>query len=260
MPRLHTLPPSVRLAAACFAALILGFVLLAQVNLWHQVSGGTAPGPDDVLKRYHGDPERSRLDDVLDHEAHPSLDDPKNMWQYLGGESWEDPTTQANREVILDWVRAGAPEDGFAKVKPILTGAGMCGDCHVPGGLKEDLPFDTYEAVLPLTKPGGKYPLNTLLISAHNHLFGFAAMALLLSLGACFTGLPGRLRMLLILGASGGAALDIAAWFLTRTWGSPWHFAIMLGGGLFGLSCTAMALAVLHEAVLARGGKADAAA
>ena len=260
MPRLSSLPPSVRLAAACFAALILGFALLAQVNLWHQVNGGEPPSPDVVLKRYHGDPERSRLDDVLDHEAHPSFEDPKNMWQYLGGESWEDPVTQERHKAITDWLRAGATEEGYAKVKPILAGEGACGDCHVPGGVMGELPFDTYEAVLPLTKPGGKYPLNSLLISAHNHLFGFAALALLLSIGACFTGLPTKLRMLLILGASGGAALDIAGWFLTRSWGSPWHFMIMTGGGLFGLCTTAMALAVLHEAVLGRGGTADGAA
>ena len=259
MPRLSALPPSVRLAAACFAALILGFALLAQVNLWHQVSGGTPPTPDTVLKRYHGDPDRSRLDDVLDGEAHPGLDDPKNMWQYLGGESWEDPVTQENRKVITDWIRAGAPESGFKNVKSILTAEGKCGDCHVPGGMMESMPFDTYEAVVPLTKPGGKYPLGKLLISAHNHLFGFAALALLLSIGVCFTGVPNKLRMLLILGASGGAALDIAGWFLTRSWGEPWHLLIMTGGGLFGLSTTAMALAVLHEAILGRGGEADAA-
>lgn len=258
MPRLSSLPPSVRLAAACFAALVLGFALLAQVNLWHQVSGGEPPGPDKVLTRYHGDPDRTRLDDVLDGEAHPSLDDPKNMWQYLGGESWDDETTQANRKRITDWVRAGAPEDGFAALKPILTGMGLCGDCHVAGGIKEDLSFETYAAVQPLTKPGGKYPLSTLLISAHNHLFGFAVLALLLSVGVCFTGLHNRLRMLLILGASGGAALDIAGWFLTRTWGSPFHLMVVSGGGLFGLCTTAMALAVLHEAILGRAGKVDA--
>lgn len=259
MPRLRSLPPSVRLAAACFAALILGFALLAQVNLWHQVSGGTPPTPEKVLHRYHGDPDRSRLDEVLDHEAHPELHDPRNMWQYLGGESWEDPTTQKNHKLITDWLRAGATEEGFATVKPILTGAGLCGDCHVAGGTMESLPFDSYASVKPLTLPGGKYPLPKLLISAHNHLFGFAALAFLLSLGVCFTGLPNTLRMLLILGASGGAALDIAGWFLTRAWGAPWHLLIMTGGGLFGLCTTAMALVVLHEAVLGRG-EADAAA
>ena len=42
MPRLSALPGTVRLAAGCFAALVLGFVLLAQANLWYQVDGGRA--------------------------------------------------------------------------------------------------------------------------------------------------------------------------------------------------------------------------
>ena len=44
--RLVDLPGHVRLTAACFALLILGFGLLAQVNLWVQDGGGSAPGPE----------------------------------------------------------------------------------------------------------------------------------------------------------------------------------------------------------------------
>ncbi len=257
MPRLSALPGVIRLAAGCFAALVLGFVLLAQVNLWYQVDGGNPPGPDKVLVRYHGDPDRTRLDVVLDLEL--SVDDPRNMWQYLGGSERDDPVTTENHAKITDWIRAGAPEAGWSKVAPIFTGMGKCGDCHVEGGVKADMPFETYAQVLPHTKPGGKYPMGSLLISAHNHLFGFAVLAFLLSLGVGLTGLPTRLKMLLILGASGGAALDIAGWFLTRAWGSPFQMMIMLGGGLFGLCTTLMAVALLYEAAFGRGGKGDAA-
>ncbi len=257
MPRLSALPAPIRLAAGCFAALTLGFALLAQANLWFQVSGGEPPTPDEVLTRYHGDPDKTRLDDVLDGAR--DLEDPRNMWQYLGGEGWEDEATQSARTLVLDWVRAGAPKDGDAgwkTVAPIFTGMGKCGDCHVEGGVKADLPFATYADVQPLTQPGGGYPLASLLISAHNHLFGFAVLALLTSLGVCFTNVPGRLKLLLILGASGGAALDIAGWFLTRAWGSPFHGMILTGGALFGLCTTAMALALLVEAAFGRGGAA----
>ncbi|MDA1194666.1 MAG: hypothetical protein O2894_05730 [Planctomycetota bacterium] len=256
MPRLASLPASFRLAAACFAALVLGFALLAQANLWYQVSGGTPPSADQVLVRYHGDPDRTRLDDVLDPVAHPDADDAHNMWQFLGGDGWNDPTTQTNRTTILTWVRAGAPESGWQSVAPIFTGMGMCGDCHAAGGPKADLPLTTYAHVFPLAQPGGRYPLGPLLISAHNHLFGFAVLALLLSVGVGFTRAPARLRALLILAASGGAALDIAGWFLTRAWGAPFQFMVMLGGGLFGISSVLMALAILHEAAL--GGRSSA--
>ena len=249
MPRLVDAPAPVRLAVGCFAALVLGFVLLAQVNLWHQVGGGAPPGPDTVLHRYHGNPDITRLHDVLDLSK--GLDDGRNMWQYLGGQSRDDPTTLANRTSILDWVDAGAPEAGWATVQPIFTGFETCGGCHAPGGAKKDKPFTTYEQVLPFTKPGGGAPLGPLLISAHTHLFGFAVLAFLLSLGLCATRIVGRPRALLILAASAGAALDISGWFLTRSWGRPFHFQVMLGGGLFGLACTLMALAMLRDCVLA---------
>ena len=66
MPRLFQLPPGGLVAVGCFTLLVLGFALLAQVNLWFNVGPGSPPTPDDVLLKYHGDPERSLLDVVLD--------------------------------------------------------------------------------------------------------------------------------------------------------------------------------------------------
>jgi hypothetical protein len=249
MPRttLLQLPGTVRLAVGCFACLVLGFALLAQVNLWHQVGGGRPATPAQVLERYHGNPDRTRLHAVLD----PALPytDPHNMSQFLGGSAPEDETTLARRAAILGWVDAGAPESGWSEVAPIFTALESCGACHAPGGERQDLPLTTLDEVMVVAQPGVGYPLAPLLISAHNHLFGFATLALLLSLGLCLSRVRGRLRVLLIVAASGGAALDIAAWFLTRAWGAPFHWLILLGGGLFGLSTTLMALFVLRDVV-----------
>ena len=259
MPRLIDAPGSLRLAVGCFACLILGFVLLAQVNLWHQVGAGQPPGPHAVLLRYHGDPDKTRLHDVLD-PARP-LSDRRNMSQYLGGSSLEDPVTIERRKQILDWVEAGAPESGWQAVAPIFTAIESCGACHVAGGEKRDLVFSTYADVRPMTTYGAPTPLGPLLITAHNHLFGFSVLALLLSVGVCCTRVRGLLRGILILGASGGAALDIAGWFLTRQWGSPFHLLVMSGGGLFGLSTTIRALAILRDALAGGlGAEVDAAA
>ena len=92
-------------------------------------------------------------------------------------------------------------------------------------------------------------PIARLLLSAHNHLFGFSVLALLLALGLCLTRLASPLRGALIVAAFGGAAIDIAGWFITRTWGSPFHWMILIGGGLFGLSTALMALLILRDAV-----------
>jgi hypothetical protein len=183
------------------------------------------------------------------------------MSQYLGGASLDDAVTIERRKQILDWVEAGAPESDWTAVEPIFTAIESCGACHAPGGEKQDLPMMSYAEVRPLTQYGSPAPLGPLLITAHNHLFGFAVLALVLSLGVCFTRVGGLPRGLLILGASGGAALDIAGWFLTRQWGSPFHLMVVAGGGLFGLSTTLMALAVLRDAVAGGvGAEADAGA
>jgi len=259
VPRLIDAPGSLRLAIGCFACLVLGFVLLAQVNLWHQVGAGMPPGPRAVLLRYHGDPDKTLLHDVLD-PARP-LSDRRNMSQYLGGAGMDDPVTLERRKQILDWVEAGAPESGWIGVAPIFTAIESCGACHAAGGEKKDLPFTTWAEVRSVTTYGAPTPLGPLLITAHNHLFGFSVLALLLSLGLCFTRVRGVARGLLILGASGGAALDVAGWFLTRQWGSPFHLMVMTGGGLFGVSTSLMALALLRDAAGgALGAEVDAAA
>lgn len=244
MPRLVQLPASVLVAIGCFVCLVLGFALLAQVNLWHQVGGGKPATPGDVLLKYHGDPDRSLLHVVLDPAL--SAQDPHNMWQYLDPEG-ESAVIEERRRTILDWVAAGAPEGGWPQVAPILAEFDICGQCHVEGGEKSDLPFTTYEQTRVVAEVGRLKPLAPLMISAHNHLFGFAVLAFLLSLLLCMSRVVGALRITLILAASGGAALDVASWFFTRAWGSPFHWLIMLGGGAFGLATTGMALAVLRD-------------
>ena len=244
MPRLVHLPASVLVAIGCFVCLVLGFGLLAQVNLWHNVGQAAPATPADVLRKYHGDPDRSLLHVVLDPGL--SKTDPLNMRQYLDPNGEADVIAERSK-TILDWVAAGAPESDWPTVQPILADFELCGSCHVEGGEKQDLPFTTYQQVLPVAQVGRLKPIAPLLISAHNHLFGFAVLALLLSLLLCMSRIEGTLRILLILAASGGGALDIASWFLTRAWGSPFHWLIMMGGGLFGLATTLMALLVLRD-------------
>ncbi len=257
MPRLVDCPGHVRLTAGCFALLILGFGLLAQVNLWVQDGGGSAPGPEQILWKYNGKPDSTKLHMVLD----PALpeDDDHAMWPFLGATPAEIET---RRKQIFDWIDAGAPNDDVFKstLRPIFAGEETCGQCHAPDGTMASLPFEYYDEVLVVAQPDRGMPLGQLTISAHNHLFGFAVMALLLSLGLCMTRVGGRLRTVLILAAFVGPALDIGSWFLTKYVGAPFHLTVMAGGALFGLSTMAMALLILADALRLRsdGGNDDA--
>jgi hypothetical protein len=249
--RLARLAAPVRLALAAFVLLILGFQVLAQANLWERDGGGRLPGPDEVLWKYHGRPRSSRLHQVLD-PARPR-EDPRAMWPFLDPSGAEAAIAE-RRDRILGWVERGAPESEWALVQPVFTAIETCGGCHAAGGSRQDLPFETYADVLPVTEPDRGMRLADLLVSAHNHAFAFAVLALLLSVAVAFTGLPGRLKSALVLGAFAGAALDVGCWFLTRSHGEPWNLGVILGGGLFGASTLAMSLAVLDE--VATGGRA----
>lgn len=249
-PVLRRLTGPPRLCVGLFAGSVLGFLPLAQVNLWVQAGGGSLPTAAQVLERYHGSPERTVLHRVLDPDLAP--DDPSNMVQFLGGGAPTDPVTVANRGAILGWVEAGAPREGWPAVAPIFTGVETCGACHTPGGERSDLPFETYEQVLPLTVPGGGMALAPLLISAHNHLFGFSVLALLVGLGVAMSSAPRRLQYALVALSFLGAVVDIAAWFLTRAHGSPFHYLVMAGGGLFGSGIAAGAAVILLDTLRAR--------
>ena len=246
--RLAELPGPLRLTIGCFTALILTFALLAQRNLWEQAGGGSLPTPQRVLERYHGVPGSSRLHLVLD----PSLpeDDDMAMYPYLGS---SEETRAAARTKVLAWVERGAPESEWDTVSPIFTGEETCGQCHTVDGSAGSYPFERYEDVVPVAKMDGGMALGPLLISAHNHMYAFAVLALLLSLGLCasrWTGLP---RTLLILAAFVGPLLDIGGWFLTRAFGEPFHWFVMVGGGMFGGATGLMALIILLDVLRGSG-------
>ena len=251
--RLSDLSGTVRLAVGCFAVLVLSFALLAQRNLWEQAGAGAPPTPQRVLERYHGVPGSSRLHIVLD----PALpeDDEHAMYPYLGP---TETLRQERRSLILDWVDRGAPEGEWDRVAPIFGGEETCGQCHTTDGSAGHVPLSRYDEVVPVATVDGGMPLSRLLISAHNHMFGFAVLALLLSLGLCATRTGRRARALLILAAFVGPLLDIGGWFLTRSFGAPFHWMVMVGGALFGVSATIMAALVLRE-VLRRGSPPDVA-
>lgn len=245
---------SVRLAIGAFCVLILCFALLAQANLWVQDAGGEMPTTQDILWKYNGRPDSSRLHVVLDLEL--SEDSELAMYPYLG----EPNEIEPNRAKVLDWVTAGAPESGWDDVKAIFTDAERCAQCHSPGGLQEGTPLMTYADVLPFAKQDTGMSKGALLISAHNHLFAFGVLALILSLFMAHTRWPMWMRVPLILGAFAGPLMDVGGWLMTSAYGAPWHYVVWLGGALFGACTGGMAVLVLADAVRfrVRGETADA--
>jgi hypothetical protein len=246
----RTTSPVFRLAASAFLLGILAFYGLAQLKVVTAVGGGDRiPGLADILHRYHGDPSRSRLRLSLDPSRSES--DTKRMYGFLGD---DEPSRAANHAKVLAWLDGGATEAGWTDVAPILAGEARCGACHSAkdGGSrsKGDLPFDRREDVLPLTVGSPPIALAELATTSHNHLFSFLVASLLVSLLFGLTRWRGPVVPILVLGAFGGALVDVAAWWATRAWGPPFHVLVFAGGATFGLAICAMTVATLDELLL----------
>lgn len=243
--RLADLPPVRRLAVGLFLVCLLAFYALAQVKVFTAVGGGSFPGPAAVLAKYHGDLRNSRLHVVLDPRR--SLSDPKRMYDHLGA---TDEERAGNRVKVLAWVEAGAPAAGWAALEPVFTGDATCGGCHSTkdnNRTRRDLPFERHDQVVPFAAPDEGMSLAELTTSSHNHMFGFAVVALLVSMIFTATRWRGPLVPLLVAAAFLGALLDVLSWWLTKAWGSPFHLLVIAGGAAFGGSVTAMVLLCLDE-------------
>jgi hypothetical protein len=222
---------------------VLLFYVAAQAQLFVVVGGSNAyPGASAVLARYHGDPTKSRFQRVLD-PGRPA-EDPKNMWKFLGPAEEDRP---AQRKAILDWVEAGTPRERWPEVMPIFTGTATCAACHAPGASRADLPLDTYEHVVAMAGPDRGMTLDDLTTTTHNHLMGFAVAGLLVGMIFTASRWRGPVVSLLAAGVFVGAAIDVLSWWLTHWHGSPWHYAVLLGGGIFGGCLSAMAVLSLDE-------------
>ncbi len=248
--RLLDLPYPARLAVGAFCVLLLAFHVSAQATLWAQAGGGSMPSTQEVLWKYHGNPARTKLHEVLDLSLPRSS--PRAMFWYLDPQATPDSleTVEARRAVVLDWVAAGAPRFGWEPVRQVLQEQGLCRECHGAGKEMARVPLDTYEDVVKVARPGRGMLPGVLLVSAHNHLFAFAVAALLLGVLTALSGVRRFVASALVLAAFAGAAIDVGGWFLTAAAGDPWQKVVVLGGASFGLATTLMALLVLDEVAL----------
>ena len=246
--RLSALPFPARLAIAAFCVLLLGFHVASQATLWAHAGAGSMPSTDEVLWKYHGNPARTRLHEVLDLSLPRSS--PHAMFWYLDPQATPDAleTVEARRSVILDWVASGTPRAGWEPVRLVLQEQGICLECHGAGKENPDVPLDSYEDVVRLAQPGRGMLQGELLVSAHNHLFAFAVAALLLGVLAALSGVRRSVATALVLAAFAGAAIDVVGWFMTAAYGAPWQRVVVLGGASFGLATMLMALLVFDEA------------
>lgn len=201
-------------ASSVLITLGVGF-LLAYVYLYtteiephHRKGQDLLKGVEDA---YHGDPSTNRLESVLHDKMAENV-------------SREEMAT------IHAWIQGGATQEGFAAVKPIVTG--NCASCHDATG---DPPLITnYAQLHALVRYDSGVAIQSLARMTHVHLLAIPLLFFMLSSFFVRTRYREGFKALLIALPFFGALFDIANWWLTKRYGSA-ALGIIVGGTIMGL-------------------------
>lgn len=157
--------------------------------------------------------------------------------------------TDAQRAQVIQWIRAGAAETDFVKVRPILKQA--CGDCHSASSGTGLPSLTSYTEVLRYTELDLGQSIQSLVRVSHIHLFGMSFIFMLTSLIFVFSEIPASIRAVLVAIPFLAIWLDIGSWWFTKH--APFFAYIVIGGGvLMGLSLALQIGISLYEMWFAR--------
>lgn len=237
--RLRTLPgPARALAIAFLLALAAGFAA-AQVNLRFAhagLDGEEGLSYDDVVAAFHGRPGHALLTSKID-----------------GGSMERYVPRPADKQVLLDWVAAGASEGAFEAPAAVLDR--LCVRCHHPGGEMAQVPFaesrsegPSFELVSATTVPDTGISYASLARSTHAHVFGMGVLFALAGLVFLGTDVAPRWKTLVVVSPYGAMVVDIGCWWLTK-WEPAFAAGIMVGGAAMAAAVAVLVLRPLWELV-----------
>ena len=147
-----------------------------------------------VIMKYYGQRETTRLEAALGGP----------MGEYV---------TDSQRTQIVQWIRQGAREAGFARVQPILTQT--CAGCH-SAAAGTGLPLLTsYTEVARYTAVDLGQSIKSLVRVSHIHLFGISFIFMFTSFIFVCSGIPVSVRAFLV------AVPFLAIWLDMGPGGSP---------------------------------------
>ena len=200
----------------------LSYLFLVDVEPHQKMGMGLVSG---IAMKYHGDASGTRLEAALRGS--------------MAGQISDD-----ERERIIRWIRAGAPEAGYPTIKPILDK--NCVSCHsarsgLPVPLLDSLPelrkviqIDTGPSIAQLAR------------ISHVHLFGIGIIFLLTGIIFAMSDTPVWFRVSLLVLPYLGIVADIGSWWLTK--GLPaFGIDVLIGGAIIGLSMGVQILVSLWQ-------------
>lgn len=234
---LRNLSAPLRVLFSCFLLMIgIGYLAALTYLFLVDVEPHAAKGQgliEGIAEKYHGAP--TRLETAL-----------------LG--PMADRVGPEGRERILRWVRAGAKQENYESIKPVIDGA--CARCHSPNSLVkrpngDPLPsFETYEKISEMAEINPGTSIAHLARVSHVHLFGLSFLFFLTGFIFSLSNTPTWFRVLLIVTPYAAIFVDIGAWWLTK-WEELFAWVVVIGGALMGLALAGQILISLWEMWLA---------
>ena len=211
-----------------FIGLIGVGYLFAMLLIFESVAsldGKPGLSADDIVIKYSGNREGTRLESALDGvmSAYRSEDE---------------------RETIVSWIYAGAPEARFnEEVKDIV--ASKCAGCHARGSSLAEL--TSYDKVMELVVMDTGESLATLARVSHIHLFGTGILFYLLGRIFILTEMRPWLKRTMVAVPFAAIAMDIGSWWFTRYAAGFFAYTVIVGGALMGLSFAFQTFASLYQ-------------
>jgi hypothetical protein len=158
--------------------------------------------------------------------------------------SMADSIETDDRQQMLRWIGRGAPEAGYADVKPIFENS--CVACHNLQSGRSTVPLTTYEEVREVTRIDTGLSIVQLARVSHVHLFGISIVFLLTGGIFSLSGTPSWLRISLVGIPYLAILADIGSWWITR-YEPLFAYVVVIGGAIMGLALAGQILISLWD-------------
>ncbi|MEW6676592.1 MAG: hypothetical protein AB1421_01595 [Pseudomonadota bacterium] len=217
------LPMSMRVLFSMVLIVFGTGYLMAMIQVWENHAGKDGKPmltAKDLMISYSGNPEGTKMEAAL-------------------RASMADMLPAEKREVLFNWLHAGAPQDQFeSTANPIIQE--HCVMCHNPDANPHLPNFTSYEGVSKVTAKDEGMTIHTLVRVSHIHLFSITFIFFIV--GYIFTHAyvrPTWLKCALIAAPFVVLLTDVASWYLTKVW-SGFAWVVIGSGAIMGMSFAAM--------------------
>ncbi|UCF99055.1 MAG: hypothetical protein JSV89_05830 [Spirochaetaceae bacterium] len=151
---------------------------------------------------------------------------------------------EAGYQATKDWIAAGAPENGFPRIKEIFDVS--CSTCHSADAQVAGVVTVEYEDVAEYLKQDTGKSVSRLISLSHTHIHGTLPVMFALIFIFSFTLYKNWIKTLVIAFSAVAILADVAAWWLAKlaAFLAP---IVILGGLTLALANAALILLPLYE-------------